>query len=504
MKGLIRKVASYALILTMGVALLGGCSSKKDSSANKTPAATDTKSTEPVNLRIFFGDVKKPDDDLVAKAVSEVTKKMINATVEFVMFGPGEYNQKIPLLLASNEKMDIGFDAGWIDYVGRAKSGAYLDLTKLLKTTPKLYNTIDPLLWQGATIDGGIYGVPAYKELAEQWALYAETDFLKQNNIDTTKIKKLADAEVILQALKKDPKRAGFMVSAAGFGGGSSLSVISLDLMQKYDVIQDAFVVDKSEGKTVLNYFMSKEYEDYTKLMRDWFKKGYIAPDVATRENYDQYIKNGNYNFGLGLVSYSPLNEVGQSKNYGKDLTPIKITPVTTTNGSTRGSLNCIYAKSQNPEKAIQFLELLNTVPEIKNLTTYGIEGKHYNLVGGKVEPVKNINDLYINQSWRNGNMFIGNLMVGEPDDKYKQYLDFNKQAKASVVLGFTPDTKAMTDKIAAVNNAFKEYGILLSLGAVDPDEYLPRFRNALKAAGVDTVIAEMQKQYNDWKAKQK
>ena len=513
MKTIKRKAAALILAVVMIGLVFGGCSPAKEGSEGKTSAddkttasstsgsdketPPDSKNEEPVTLRIFFGDISAPDDGLVADAVSEITQKLINTKVEFVMFGQGEFAEKIPLLLASDEKMDIGFDAGWIDYVGRSRAGAYLDLTELLKTTPDLYKAIDPLLWQGVTIDGGIYGVPTYKELAEQWALYAETDFLKENNIDPKSITKLADAEVILEALKKDPNRAGFMITAVL--SASSPSFVALDMMDYYDVILDSYVVSKEEGKTVVDYWMTEEYESFVRLMRDWYNKGYIASDVATREGYDEYTDNDIHNYGLGLVSYSPLNEVASSKSYGKDLTPIPITPITTTNGSTRGSINCIYAKSEHPDRAIQFLELWNTKPEIKNLITFGIEGKHYNLVDGKVEPVPDVDKLYLNQNWRTGNMFISYLMVGEPDDKYDKYLEFNDQAVASVVLGFTPDTKSIDDKIAACRGAFKEYGNLLSVGAIDPDEYLPKLRDALKAAGSDDIVAELQKQLDEW-----
>ena len=36
-------------------------------------------------------------------------------------------------------------------------------------------------------------------------------------------------------------------------------------------------------------------------------------------------------------------------------------------------------------------------------------------------------------------------------------------------------------------------------MGFYDVDTYLPEFRQALKDAGVETVIAELQKQYDAW-----
>ena len=41
----------------------------------------------------------------------------------------------------------------------------------------------------------------------------------------------------------------------------------------------------------------------------------------------------------------------------------------------------------------------------------------------------------------------------------------------------------------------------MLQTGSVNPEEYLPKFQQALKDAGVDEVIAEYQSQYDAWLA---
>ncbi len=504
----LNKVLAMILAAFLLSGLAAGCgtapasntpSASSSSSASPSGGSSGKSELEPVTLRVFFGDTVAPDVPKVAAEVSKITQEKLNATIEFVMFGAGEFNEKIPLLIASNEQMDIGFDAGWIDYVGRSKNGAYYDIAPLLETVaPKLKETIPELLWEGAAVNGGIYGVPTYKELAEQWALYAEKDFLESKGIDPASIKSLTDAEVILKACKEEG-RAGFMVTKTG-------SHMSLASLTEYDMIggdrAGLAAVSKTEGQTVVNYFETENYKNFVYLMKDWYDKGYIAQDVVTRENYDEFTKNGNQRYGLGLVSYSPLNEVGQSKNYGKELIPMPVTPITTTNGSTTGSLNCIYAKSKNPERALQFLELWNTEPQVKNLITFGIEGVHYKLVDGKVEQVADISKIYFNQNWRTGNMFISYLLAGEPDDKYDQYLAFNEKAVASQTLGFQPDTAAIDDKMVACKAVITEYNDLLKLGVVNPDEILPKFIQALKDAGSDDIVGELQKQYTQWKTK--
>ena len=111
-------------------------------------------SEETITLRLFPNDEQKPDDALVSEELSKLTMEKVGVKVELVKQGKGEFAQKIPLLIASDEPMDLVFDASWIDYPNRARSGAYLDITDKLADYPELYNVIDPALWEGSKIDG--------------------------------------------------------------------------------------------------------------------------------------------------------------------------------------------------------------------------------------------------------------------------------------------------------------------------------------------------------------
>ena len=195
-----KRAVIIVMVCVITAGLFTGCWKKEEAGEMQT-------------LRVFFRDPTAPDTALVEAAVSEITREEIGAEIEFMMFGPGEYAEKMPMLLASNEKMDIGFDSGSLGFVDRAKKNAYLDLTGMLETTnKKLYETIPSALWKGVTLDGKIYGVPTYKEIAGQWVAYAYDSILDENNIDAASIKKLADIEPVLAGLKMDPENAGFMI----------------------------------------------------------------------------------------------------------------------------------------------------------------------------------------------------------------------------------------------------------------------------------------------------
>ncbi|MNP84439.1 hypothetical protein D3C76_1837450 [compost metagenome] len=49
------------------------------------------------------------------------------------------------------------------------------------------------------------------------------------------------------------------------------------------------------------------------------------------------------------------------------------------------------------------------------------------------------------------------------------------------------------------MGNVIAQYYLPLETGSVDPEEILPQFIAKLKTAGIDKVIAEKQKQLDEW-----
>ena len=54
-----------------------------------------------------------------------------------------------------------------------------------------------------------------------------------------------------------------------------------------------------------------------------------------------------------------------------------------------------------------------------------------------------------------------------------------------------------VTNEVAALSAVVAQYVPALESGSVDIDTYYPEFINALRAAGIDTVIADKQAQFD-------
>ena len=79
--------------------------------------------------------------------------------------------------------------------------------------------------------------------------------------------------------------------------------------------------------------------------------------------------------------------------------------------------------------------------------------------------------------------------------------MDYNATAVNSPALGFRFDPDPVSDIVSAVSNVRSKYYKALIVGAVDPAEYIPKYLEELDAAGNQELIAEIQRQLDEWLA---
>ena len=97
----------------------------------------------------------------------------------------------------------------------------------------------------------------------------------------------------------------------------------------------------------------------------------------------------------------------------------------------------------------------------------------------------------------------MGDLYKEDPKDKWEKFEEFNASAVKSPTLGFNFNSDSVRSELASITNISMEFYPALGTGSVDPEEYLPKFNKKLEEAGIDKVLKEIQKQYDEWKSKQ-
>jgi len=75
------------------------------------------------------------------------------------------------------------------------------------------------------------------------------------------------------------------------------------------------------------------------------------------------------------------------------------------------------------------------------------------------------------------------------------------ENAKYSPLFGFSFDTASIANEVSAVSTVVAQYLPGFACGELNPAEYLPKFQADLKSAGIDSIVAEAQKQVDTWLA---
>jgi putative aldouronate transport system substrate-binding protein len=89
--------------------------------------------------------------------------------------------------------------------------------------------------------------------------------------------------------------------------------------------------------------------------------------------------------------------------------------------------------------------------------------------------------------------------MAGEAENKAELWREYNKAGLPLINLGFVFDATNVANEVAACKDVVQTYYKQLFTGSVDPDPVVKEMEAAFKTAGADLVIAEMQKQFDEW-----
>ncbi|WP_028609777.1 ABC transporter substrate-binding protein [Paenibacillus harenae] len=489
------KRKSYSLMLAMLLAVtlvVSACGSKSNNESNGSANGGDA--SEPATELIWYT-IGAPQKDLalVNEEINKYTKEKINATVDIKMIDYGDYTQKMQVMAASGEPMDILFTSSWaFDYVQNARKGAFMEIDELLeKYGQGIKETLNPAFLEGSKVDGHNYGIPANKELPAQEVWRFNDELLKKYNLDIKSVRSMESLEPLLKTVKENEPEVTPLALVKDF-----MPLMPFDYV--IEKLPMAVYLDTKDYK-VVNIFETPELKSALDTMRKYYQAGYISPEVATTTTVEDLNKSGRWL--ADRATTQPFAENLWSASYGH---PVSTTPAGDAyifNWSVMGSMQAISANSEHPEKAMEFLNLLNTDPVLRNMVDSGIEGVHYEKIGDN--RMKNLPDAgnYDMPTFALGNIMLTYLNENDPEDKWEVFKEFNESGIDAPLLGFNFDATKVSKEIAAVQNVKEEYWASLMTGTVDPEDYIAKANEKFKAAGLDTVIAEVQAQLDAWRA---
>lgn len=515
-----KRLLALTLCLVMALSLVA-CGQKSETPAvepkepaAETPDASDssteaTESTEPaeereeVTLKWYVaGNGPQADTPAVLEEVNKYLKEKLNCTLEIVETDFGNYDQKMQMVISSGEEFDLCFTAHWSNnFYTNVSRNAFLELDELVDTYASDLKAIMPEAGLDAgRVNGKLYGIPNMQIWAMTNDVQVNKDVVEAYNFDTSTVNSLADLEPLFAAYKADhPESYPLGVINQGVLAFSTYSMGYDELAGRH--IPGVIMLEDDSLK-VVNQFKLPQVQELYEMLYDWGQKGYIRPDASTVTDgsIPTDMKNGMY-IAAFSGTYKPSSQEMNKLNYGCELVDCLISDSWLPTSGITATMTAISRTSKHPDRAMEFLNLLNTDPYLYNLITQGIEGRHYEkLDGNYIRPIEG-SGYMPNADWVYGNQFLAYLKEGQGENDWAFTQELNANAKPSPALGFVFDPVPVQNEIASCAAVVGEYEVGFSTGVLNPDEVMSEFLEKLDKAGADAIIAEVQSQLDAWAA---
>ena len=450
--------------------------------------------------------------DAVMEKVNEIVEPELGLKLDIQYIDSASFTEKTKMKMASGDAYDLVYTGYVNDYQTAVQMGGLYDITDMMDniqmsdgTTVKMSDIIEDYYIKSAMVNGKIYGIPNIQVISNPGCIMMEKPVAEECGTDLETLQKLALATKDEETTKKyidkmteelanihekrpdlyainpfNPANANIYEELLGGVGirrdGTSSEVITL-----HDAPETVYGVD---------------------ALRKWYESGYIRSDIASKGSTTTSTEEARQ-YAMSWTTWKPgqdiyyVNERGVEPSYAFTGEPY------VSRRSALLTMISVGANSKHPEEAVKFIYMINSNKELYNLICWGIEGVNYtkNADGTATEIPGTGYDQVAQNAWRYGNQFNSWVMEGNEPDVWEQTAKMNDEALKSPALGFVPNTESINTEIANVANVNAEYLAKKGYGTSPRSEYWDEYCQKLKAAGINKIRDEIQKQYDEFLA---
>lgn len=486
-----------AHVLTCGLVLgtLAGCGSetateiKRDTQEIKqedTAVSEESQeSEEVVTLKwIQVGSGMPTNYEAWLEQVNPYLEEKIGVNIEMEIVGWADWDSRRSVIETSGEKFDILFTDS-TRYFSEVNTGIFMELTDMVKSAaPELYGMMPEKFWDAVSVNGKIYGIPTYKDSSSTMYFIWDKDVADKYNIEISEVTDLPGLYTALKTIKEGEGTAPFRMAPQGAdfllsyydGLGIGIPVLGV----RFD---DA-------ARKVVNPLEDEGIMENLKLIRQMYMEGIINGNASTNDGDSTYRIFGTAQGWSGAASST------WGPSWGiENCVAIKYADTVLSNASVQGSLNGISSGCENPEKALQLLQLVNTDSKVRDWFYYGVEGENFEYQDGFVNK--------LNQDWTmagytQGTFFNVTGLVGSEAGAWDEVKELNENAVESVMIGFSVAPDGLETEIANCNAVYAKYKSELWTGTADPEELVSKIISELKDAGWQKIADEAQRQIDE------
>ena len=397
----------------------------------------------------------------------------------------GDWGNLRSVTVQTNEPYDLMF-TDMSTYTSDVNMGAFADITDLMAEVPGLTDLIPQDYLDACKVNGGLYGIPAYKDSSMTNFFVWDKAVVEAHFPEYAEAHTLAEIDAGMRAIYAATSEAPLMLNQDG------LSCITGN---KYDAALLGNVgigIAYNDGTEFVPVYEQADVLADLAMLQSWMADGLINSDAAVKAEI-----SGNY--AMGVAQGWPSAAKGWGDQRGAEVVVSQFEDTVVSNDTVLGSITCISASSEHKVEALKLLELVNTDAYVRDMLWYGEEGVNFEYVEENgVKKVQKINTDWTMAAYTQGTFFVATPEVGS--DGFGEVQVQNENAVASPAMGFIPDTTEIADEIAAVQAIFEEYKGLIMTGTGTMDD-VAAMMAAMRDAGFDTILAEVNAQYTAWLA---
>lgn len=459
---------------------------------------------------IQLGD-KQPNFDAVLAKANEIIEPELGMKLEVEFIDTASFSEKAKMKMASGEQFDVIW-AGYLnDYQNAVALEGLADITDYLDdiemadgTKAKMSDVVEEYFLDAAKVDGRIYGVPNMQVVSNPFTYRLNKAVAEECGIDTeglekkaVEIKDFETAKAYMDMLtdefaKAHEKRPDLYTT------NPSTNPAFKNVYE--EIIGGVGIRKDGSSSEVVNIKDTEEFKYGVDKTREWFEKGYIRSDIASKGNALTSADEENQ-YVFVQTTWKPGQDVQDEQEYGAPVVYSKFEKPYVSRTNPIATMLAVGMNSKHVKEAVKFIYMMNSNKELYNLFCWGIEGTDYTKnADGTVTEIKDSGyDNVGADAWRYGNQFNSFVAEGQSADVWEETKAMNDAAVKSPAMGFVPKTDSIMTEIANITNVNSEYKAKMEFGTAPREEYWDEYMQKLKTAGIDKVRDEIQKQYDEF-----
>ena len=448
-----------------------------------------------------FGDRPTDIDAVLAKA-NEIIEPAIGMKLDMQFIDSASYGEKMKLKMASNEAFDLCFTGYNNNYQMAANMGGLYDITELIEEVG-MKEAVSESMIEAAKIKGRVYGIPNEQVVSNPQCLLIDKSLAEEINIDLDAIETAAVNANDLDGVKALGEKLDELFEAVKIARPDQYVLnpsANLFLNMYEGVYANTYIKKDGSSTKIVNLCDTEEWNYSIEKIHEWYKKGYIRSDISSKGT--ALTSNEEYqSYSVLIDSWKPGAEVGDIERFGEEQEVVLMTYPYTSKAAPLMTMTSVGANTKHPKEAVEFIKLMNGNKELYNIICWGIEGKHYtkNEAGKVTEiPDSGYNKMGSN-AWKFGNQFNALLQETQPDGVWEETMRMNDESVKSPMLGFVVDTSNIETEAANISNVVAEYKARIDFGTEEPNVWKEEYFNKLRQAGIDKIVNELQKQYDEY-----